>query len=207
LSHLRRLGYGRFRISLDRHEPGDRLRLFAHFEGAEHLLIECVLEKRNVEGHRALYVHWLTLRDPRGRFSGDRPDLPGQEQPGLGLAPEAAQLLEQAAARLGLDGVAFRPAWLHTAHAASHAGLHFLEPARQGRYDALMRDLCDLSLREASVAVSEGRVTLNEQRYDWEPDLMVSWPPATPDAADVIREARDDAHFRISEAQAPSRRT
>ncbi len=197
-SHLRRLGYGKFRVDLDRHEPGDRLRVFAQFEGTELLLIECVVEKLSVEDKRALYVHWLTLRDPRGGFSDDRLDLPGQEQPGLGLAPEAGQLLERTAARLGLDGVAFRPAWLHTAHAASQAGLRFLDSARQGRYEALLRDLSDLSLRDASVAISAGRVTLNGERYDWEADLMVSWPETNAEAADAIRAERERAVFRAA---------
>jgi hypothetical protein len=199
-SHLRRLGYEGFRVDLDRHEPGDRLRVFAQFEGKELLLIECVLERLTLGEKRALYVHWLTLRDPRGHFSDDRPDLPGQEQPGLGLAPEAGQLLEQAAARVGLDGIAFRPAWLHMAHAASHAGLRFLDSARQGRHEALLRDLNDLTLREASMAVSEGRVALNGERYEWEADLMVSWPETSPDAARTIQAARNQARFSVTEA-------
>ena len=196
-NHLRRLGYENFRVSLDRHEPGDRLRVFAHFEGKELLLIECVLEQLSLKNKRALYVHWLTLRDPRGRFTDDRPDLPGQEQPGLGLAPEAGQLLEQTAARLGLDGMAFRPAWLHTAHAASQAGLRFLDPERQGRYEAMLRDLNEIPLREASVAISEGRVTMNGERYEWEADLMVSWPAEDAATQSKMQSERERVQFRV----------
>ena len=198
LSHLHRLGYRSFRVSLDRHEPGDRLRLFAQFEGTELLLIECVVERLSVQDKLALYVHWLTLRDARGRFSEDRPELPGQDRPGLGLAPEAGQLLERTAARLGMVGVAFRPAWLHLAHAAFHAGLRFLDPARQGRFEALLRDLGEIPLREASLAISEGRVSLNGKRYEWEADLMVSWSDTDPNAEAGILHERERVRFRVA---------
>src|SRR5690606_33641712 len=40
LQHLRRLGYGDFRIAIDRSSAGDRMRLFAKADDAEHLLYE-----------------------------------------------------------------------------------------------------------------------------------------------------------------------
>jgi hypothetical protein len=33
----------------------------------------------------SLAVRWLALQDPRGRFTPERPRLPGQRYPGLGL--------------------------------------------------------------------------------------------------------------------------
>ncbi len=48
LEQLRRLGYGGFRVAVDRSDQGDRMRVYARAEGQEHLLIEVVLEKRQV---------------------------------------------------------------------------------------------------------------------------------------------------------------
>ncbi|MFO0565464.1 MAG: histone deacetylase [Polyangiaceae bacterium] len=174
LQHLRRLGYGSFRVAVDRDERGDRFRLFGQSSGVEHLLIECVLEKRRIGEEEVLYVHWLTLRHPRGRFSDKRPRLPGQEEPGLGLAREAGQLFARTAERLHLAGIAFRPAWLHTAYAARFA-MVFTDPIHQAHFEALLRDLAPLTLMEITRAVAEGRVRMNGQKYTWEAGEMVYW--------------------------------
>ncbi|MEB2311731.1 MAG: histone deacetylase [Sorangiineae bacterium] len=174
LEQLRRLGYSRFRFAISREGIGDCLRVFGRFGGAEHLLIECVVEKRSLGEDEVLYVHWLTLRHPRGRFSDQRPKLPGQEEPGLGLARECAELLARMAARLGLAGLAYRPAWYHTAYAGRY-DLAFVEPARQGRWEAILRDFSGVPLRAATLALTEGRVRMNGAPYSWEADEMVHW--------------------------------
>lgn len=196
LEHLRRLGYGQFRIAIDRDGRGDRMRLFARADGEEHLLIECVLEKKRILDDDMLYIHWLTLRHPRGRFSPARPRLPGQEEPGLGLAREAGEMLGQTATRLGLKGLAFRPAWLHTAYAA-RSDLHFIDPERQGRFEALLRDLKDVPLLNATQALAEGRVRMNGEPYAWEADEMVYYLDKRElDPARVAAE-RQRVHFSI----------
>ena len=197
LPHLRRLGYGNFRVTTDATGQGDRLRLFGVFDGLEYLLIECVLEKRWIDGAHLLYVHWLTLRHPRGRFSEQRPRLPGQEQPGLGLAREAGEMLVQAAQRLGLAGLAFTPAWLHTAYAARHH-CRFMSPERQGRFEALLRDLRQIPLLELSRAVAEGRVLLNGERYAWEATDMVHWLREHPEQMPISASAARAAHFELA---------
>jgi acetoin utilization deacetylase AcuC-like enzyme len=196
LGELRRLGYGGFRVDLDRDDRGDRLRLFGRAEGKEHLLIECVLERRKLLDEDVLYVHWLTLRHPRGRFSAARPRLPGQEEPGLGLAREAGLLFARTAERLGLAGVAFRPAWLHTAYAARSA-MVFVDPPRQGRFEALLRDLGHVPLLELTQAVADGRVRRDGEPYTWEADEMVYWlAPHETDRAAVERE-KESVKFEL----------
>ncbi len=196
LEQLRRLGYSRFRIAVDKNGMGDRLRVFGKFDGQEHLLIECVLEKRRIGADDVLYVHWLTLRHPRGRFSGKRPRLPGQEEPGLGVARESAELFGRLAERLGLAGIAFRPAWFHTAY-AGRDDLTFIDPERQGRFEALLRDLAKVPLRDATLALAEGRVRMNGEPYTWEADEMVYYLDGRkPDAARVASE-RDRVKFEI----------
>lgn len=196
LDHLRRLGYGNFRVDTDRDDRGDRMRLFASAEGREHMLFEVVLEKRRVAERDVLYVHWLTLRHPRGRFSNRRPRLPGQEEPGLGLAREAGLLLARTAERLGLSGIAFRPAWLHTAYAARHA-MQFVDAARQARFEALLADLKDVPLLDASRALAEGRVRMNGEPYAWEADEMVYWLDGQRHDPDSLLAERKRVHFSL----------
>ena len=197
LRHLRRLGYGAFRLAIDREERGDRLRLFAQTDGVEHLLIETVLERRRIDDEDVLYVHWLTLRHPRGKFSEERPRLPGQEEPGLGMAREAGQLFARVTERLSLAGIAFRPAWLHTAYAARFA-MVFVEPAHQAHFEALQRDLAQVPLAVLTRALSDGRVTMNGERYTWEAGEMVYWLDQRPAERAAVDAEKERVKFALS---------
>ena len=193
---LERLGFRQLRVAFDTAGLGERVRVPGQADGQEHLLIELVLEKRRVLGVEVLYVHWLSLRNPRVKFSDRRPQLPGQEVPGLGLAREIGTMLARMAVRLGLGGVVFRPAHYHTAYAARY-GFAFVDPERQGRFEALMRDLAGLPLLEATLAVAGGRVSMDGKPYEWEADEMAYWLRESPaDAGEVERE-RERVRFRI----------
>jgi acetoin utilization deacetylase AcuC-like enzyme len=174
LAHLQRLGFGHFKVEVDEASPGDRLRLFGDSDGVRHLLLECVLEKKKIANNEVLYVHWLTLRNPKAAFSERRPQLPGQELPGLGLARESGEMLARVAREMGLVGVVFRPAWFHMAYSARNH-FRYLDPERQGRFEAILRDLGAVPLREITLAFAQGRVRLNGQPTTWEPDEMIYW--------------------------------
>ncbi len=179
--HLRRLGYEGFKVTIDSATVGDRARLVGRAIGSskEHVLIELVAERKTLRDRPVLYVHWLSLRHPRLGFDAARPQLPGQDAPGLGLAREMSEILARIAERLGLAGVAFRPAWFHTAYAARYrAG--FADAARQGRFEALLRDMAHVPLTLATRAIAEGKVTLNGKPYTWEADEMVRWLDGSP---------------------------
>jgi hypothetical protein len=160
------------------------------------VLIELVLERRRVAGHPVLYVHWLSLRHPRAQFSLLRPRLPGQELPGLGLARETGEMLALMALRLGLAGVVYRPAHYHTAFAGRHH-FSFVDAERQGRFEALVRDLGGLSLLESTRAVDDGRVWLDGKPYAWEPDEMVLWLQEPPDERGEVALERERARFTL----------
>lgn len=197
---LRRLGYEHLHVVLSQQGPYDVAKLHAvdSVTAQPVVLIELEVQRRELAGRPVLFVNWLSLRNPRARFSALRPKLPGQDVPGLGLAREMTNLLRLIAKRLGLAGVAFHPSWFHMAYAARH-GSQFVDPARQGRFLALVRDLEALSLTEATRAVAEGRVLLNGQPYAWEAEDMVHWlePPMDEQAQAALTRARDAAHFTV----------
>lgn len=185
LGHLARLGYPHVHLELDELGDSERLRVLpAEGDGAP--LMEVALSRRVVAGGNYLYVNWLTLRNPRVHFSDQRPQLPGQDVPGLGIAREVSEVLGIMAERLGLDGVAFRPGWYHMAYAARRR-FRFADDARQARFEALMRDLRGMSLLDATRAVDGGRVLLDGAPYHWEADEMVQRRPASSDAAELPR--------------------
>jgi len=197
--NLERMGYRHFRVAFDHTGLGERLRIHGEYDNREHVLIELVLERRRIAGVELLYVHWLSLRHPKAQFSEKRPRLPGQDVPGLGLARETVAMLSRMAVRLGLGGIAYRPAWLHTAYAARH-DLVFADPRRQGRFEALLRDLGHVPLLELTQAAAEGRVRMNGEPYVWEADEMVYWLREQPTRPREIAEERDRVTFTIEPA-------
>jgi acetoin utilization deacetylase AcuC-like enzyme len=205
---LERMGYRQFRVALDAAGLGERLRLYGEADAAEHLLVEAVLERRRMaaggpDGDRqdveVLYVHWLSLRNPRASFSERRPRLPGQDVPGLGLAREAGSMLARMAVRLGLAGVVIRPAHYHMAYAGRRE-FSFVDPVRQGRFEALVRDVAGRSLLEVTTAMAEGRVRLDGQPYAWEADEMAFWlrRPSAPDPR--VAQEKERCRFTIAPA-------
>jgi len=189
LDALRRLGYGPFRVELDSVGVGDSARLRDVPSGEP--LIEVVLEKREL----MLYVHWLALRNPKASFA--LASLPGQDVPGLGLSREITEMLLRMAVRLGLEGLAMRPSAYHLAHVRRDI-LHFVDPARQGRFEALCEALRSLPLVEASRAVAEEKVLLNGQPYVWEPDEMVRLVEPRPEDRAAIDAAKASALFTLA---------
>ncbi len=195
MAHLEHLGYSNIRLEMGA-SVGDAIRVLGRADGEEHVLVEAVFERRRIAEWNFLFVDWLALRHPRARFSAARPRLPGQDAPGLGLAREMVELLAQVARRLDLDGVAFRPSWYHTAYSVRHRG-RFIDAKRQGRFEAITRDLSGLALLEATNAVAEGRVKLNGHPYTWEPDDMAYWLGEQPPDNDEVVAEREASHFTI----------
>ena len=185
---LERLGYRQFRVTFGSSGLGESRPVYGEAEAQEHLLVELVLERRRVLSVEVLYVHWLSLRNPRAQFSDRRPRLPGQEVPGLGLAREAGTMLARMAVRLGLGGVVYRPAFFHTATRPATSSRSSTRSGGVG-FEALVRDLANVPLLEATIAVAEERVWMDGEPYTWEADEMAYWLRESPaDAGEVERE-------------------
>jgi acetoin utilization deacetylase AcuC-like enzyme len=201
LEILRRLGYRTLRVELGRRGEADQVRLFGSDVDTqhEHVLVELALQRKTIGEGEFLFVNWLSLRHPRAKFSDKRPQLPGQDVPGLGLAREASLMIALVAERLELDGVAFCPSWYHMAFAARRT-TRFVSPERQGRFEALVRDTAKLPLLQVTNAVAQGRVLLNGQPYAWEPDEMVRWLDPKRSEADTEQVAAERArcHFTVT---------
>lgn len=204
LAHLRRLGYTDFRVTITSASAGQCVRVYGSDINddrnsdinREHLLAECVLDRKRIGERLFLFVNWLTLRNPRTPPSARRPLLPGQDVAGLGLMREAVEIVQMMAQRLELAGMAFCPAHYHLAVTAQ-SGFRFAEPARQGRFEAMARDLGHLSLPEASHAVTQGRVLLDGAPYAWEASTMVHGVEPTEEEAHVIEAERARARFMV----------
>jgi hypothetical protein len=153
-----------------------------------------------------LAVRGLVLQDPRGTFPADRPRLPGQDHPGLGLFARLLGRLLQWAEDWGKDGLVAFPPHFHVAVMASRS-LRFVSPARQGRFEALRRDLGRHPLGEASRAVGASRVVDQAgASFTWEPAELLA--PlghdlreyvGSEDYGKALEAAREGARFRLVE--------
>jgi acetoin utilization deacetylase AcuC-like enzyme len=196
LPHLRRLGFGQLQVTIDAEEIGDVVRVHGSYAGERHVLLECVMERKRVAERDVLYVHWLMLCNPRAQFSEKRPQLPGQDAPGLGLAREIGWALARIARRLGLDGVAYRPAWYHTAYSGRYHFV-FADSKRQGRFEAMQRDLRGIPLVEVTRAAAEGRLRMNGEPCTWEAEEMVFWLSNSPLDERAVADERTRVRFTI----------
>jgi len=169
---VRRLGYGEFRVELSRKNEWDQVRIFGQCALGVVLLAECEMGIGQVRKRAVLYINWLSLRHPMAEFCAHRPQLPGQDVPGLGLVTETAHFLSLLARERHLEGIAFKPSWYHMAYVAKRF-CRFVEAKRQGRFLALLRDLKGWPLLVAAQALVEDKVQLNGEPYAWEPLDMV----------------------------------
>ncbi len=167
VSTLKKLGFSNLRLQIDTNDPFRHvLRLYWEHENPERLLIELILHEgvvspkhtRVEEQYDIVFIEWFCLQNPSAEFQPSKPRLPGQQKPGLGIAPEMVELLVIMAERLKKDGVVNIPRYYHTAHIA-HAGFFFIDPRSEGVMRALERDLRGHSLAEASWAVELGLVS------------------------------------------------
>lgn len=168
-------------------------RLYGTKGGTRYLLLDAILVETTVapasfakRGYAMdrpmdlLVVYWLREEDPTAAFSAARPPLPLQRHPGLGILRRAFTAVVGMARDLGKDGVASVPKFFHDAAIFYRSRLFlFLDAREQGRFEALSRDLRDLPLGDASLALVGGCVRDAEgEVVCWQPGLFVL--PLTP---------------------------
>lgn len=121
-----------------------------------------------------LKIEWMMLQNPAADFSVERPPLPGQRRPGLGLGKRALQLLVHLAQQDHLSGVLNFPEFFHNAYLYLE-DFRYCNPQLKGLVLALRRDLHFLSLAELSWAVYLGCVinANTGKNYAWQADALV----------------------------------
>lgn len=110
--------------------------------------------------YEVLTIDWLLLQNPSASFSPERPRLPGQDHPGLGVGWRVLAILYRAVERLGLMGLLTVADHLHNAEHYVRE-LPFFDPAHAGRLRALLgllREREQLTVAQASWAMEWGCV-------------------------------------------------
>jgi hypothetical protein len=214
LPALRARGYGQVVLQMSCEHGEHRLRIRARglrpglvdlrLTETAFVVDDPVALRGGVEVLSVLFNTWLSLQDPRASFTAEKPRLPGQKWPGLGLSRAFYALMSRWAQEWGKDAVLATPEYFHNAVFYSPA-FSFLSPVEQGRFEALRRDLVGLSVAAASAVVQTGRVLdlVAHRRYEWRPGPMAA-PHGEAlrrffggeEYRQAVRAAREGARFR-----------
>jgi len=173
---LRDLGFEHPTLELDLSRPdGHMARIWGQPQRQE-LLAEIRMrrDRQSFPGLELLAIEWLLLQNPRGAFTPERPALPGQRHPGLGMLRDVIALLVQVCHRLHLDGITYTPSHFHLA-SQSTKYLRFRDPVDAATFDAVREALAGLALVEVSRRVEAGEVrdARTGEPYRWRPMPMV----------------------------------
>ncbi len=165
VSHLNSLGLDNLMVDIDVDDASiNSMKLYYREMGPDNLLLDLRLSESkfvpdkkffdNGEYHAydMVVIEWLSAQSPFATFSPNRPQLPGQKRPGLGILNYCFQMMYIVAREVIKDGFLDIPDHVHGAIMYSKKFM-FFDPAHEGVIRALMRDLKGYSIADISWGV------------------------------------------------------
>ncbi|MDD5765553.1 MAG: hypothetical protein PHW79_04815 [Candidatus Marinimicrobia bacterium] len=122
-----------------------------------------------------LQVEWLLLQNPKSDFSNERPPLPGQSHPGLGIGDRLLQILIIMTKRLRLEGMVNKPRYFHTAFMFTK-GFSFVNPQSQAQIYAISKSLLSkYSFYTVAWAAHFNSIfnKVDNSYMEWKPDYLL----------------------------------
>ncbi len=161
--HLRSQGFDNFQIRIDKDESLiNYLKVYHENKDPQNLLIDLRLsetkfvpekrffeEGKDIETLDMVVIEWLSARHPYKEFGPQRPQLPGQEKPGLGCLNHLMELMYHVGSKVFKDGFMDVPDHFHGAVMYSKK-FRFFNPSHEAILRAMLRDLNQYSLVELS---------------------------------------------------------
>jgi hypothetical protein len=223
LGEIRRRGLSRLLLACDTDDPfHHRLRIHCDgHESEETLLVDLRVhlgyglpdglpeEALGDAPAEFIVVEWLAMQHPHLAFRPDRPPLPGQQHPGLGLGRETLVLLGIMTERLQKGALLATPAWYHNADLYRRWSCFFADPECEGRFGALACDLGGLGLHQASWAMELGCVRDLDAGQTDPGGANVRWNGCVqvlPLCSSLREHFRSDAYWDLVEAAASGAR-
>lgn len=166
LQRIYEKGFTNILLDINTDDPHKHiLRIYFDKRDKSHLLVEIILSESifkpkikyltsfKYDSYNMMVIEWLILQNPLSVFTKQRPQLPDQQYPGLGIARDVAQMLINVANYLKKDGILNFPQYYHNAVIYSEM-FKFYNPYMQGILKALERSFAKYNLSDASFAVS-----------------------------------------------------
>jgi hypothetical protein len=178
--HLQDLGFSDLKLTINTNDPYKQGIAIHHKEKkSENLLGEVVVKRKHVtvyppfpaliygRNFEFVAVEWLCMQNPQSNFAPDKPRLPGQKFPGLGMGEMVMEILAIMAGRLRTAGLLNIPEHFHNAQMYS-SQFKFIDPLHEAKRLAISRDLLsNHSLSQVSWAIELGCVLENDIPFQW----------------------------------------
>jgi len=177
IKKLREFGYEQIEIKFEQREDGSHsLTVFEPPFRKEGIIAEFVGRKTSLnEIFPVLKIEWLCLQNPKTKFSNDKPKLPGQDFPGLGLGRDALSLILLLGIRLKFQALTNTPDHFHNALIYSNT-FEFVNPKDSGRLIAMKNFMEENNLDLAQTAWLLEEEKIYQKGNDNTP---FKWQPAT----------------------------
>lgn len=106
-------------------------------------------KKAKITPYNMIVIEWLSAKNPKKKFDNEKPQLPGQTNPGLGVLKYCFEMLYLMAKEVFKDGFLDIPDHMHGAIMYSKK-FKFFDPKHEGIIRAMGRDLRKYSLSDIS---------------------------------------------------------
>jgi hypothetical protein len=177
---LRKRGYDNFKTVINTRDPyKQRIAIYYDKKDSQHLLGELIVKRKHItvyppfpsriygRNFEVIAVEWLCMQHPKGKFTPEKPRLPGQKYPGLGLGDMVMEILVIMTGRLRLAGLLNVPEHFHNAQMYSPQ-FKYIDPLYEAKRMALERDLLSrYPLATVSWAIELKCVTENTKPFEW----------------------------------------
>ncbi|PIS29117.1 MAG: hypothetical protein COT43_04840 [Candidatus Marinimicrobia bacterium CG08_land_8_20_14_0_20_45_22] len=185
---LHQTGLDNITIDIDTSDPHThRLYTYTGAHQPENIICELVLKQGPLnlneqdlsilpeQKPNLLQVEWLLLQNPKRDFSDERPPLPGQMHPGLGIGDRLLQILIIMTRRLRLEGMVNKPRYFHTAFMFTK-GFSFVNPQSQAQIYAISKSLLPKYSFYTVAWAAHFNCIVNEidnSYMEWKPDYLL----------------------------------
>jgi hypothetical protein len=178
--YLKDKGFSDLKLTINTSDPyKQRIAVYYREKKPESLLGEVVVKRRHLTVYPPfpalifgrnfdfVAVEWLSMQNPQANFTPDKPRLPGQKYPGLGMGEMVMEILAIMAGRLRTAGLLNVPEYFHNAQIYS-SQFKFIDPVYEAKRLAISRDLLNLyPLSKVSWAIELGCVLENDTLFQW----------------------------------------
>ena len=184
---IKERGYHNLEVTISGDAWVQTLKIFGRAKNKTHLLIENRYRKtiwQPPDGEplgseyagrefKAIIIEWLLFQHPLGQFTPERPQLPGQVHPGLGVRDEYLEVLYAAAERLDIDAYLISAKLFHNALIYSPA-FFFISPHRQAEIMAILEAGKGRSMQDLTLAIEGGFLKRPDgYPYFWTGEMMI----------------------------------
>jgi hypothetical protein len=172
LPHLEALGFHDFSLTTDVDESRVQyLKLYTGEKLPNNILFDLRLseskfipdkkffnDNTTIIPYDMVVIEWLSAQNPMNeKFTGGKPQLPGQKKPGLGILKFCFEMMKIVGHEVTRDGFLDIPDHMHGAVMYSK-NFQFFDPVHEAIFRAILRDLRDYSLSDVSWGMITGTI-------------------------------------------------